>query len=557
MKQKVLHYEEKRGKKMVNYNKYFRWLRCLLIICSVTALLSACVPMNVKTNGNAQSDDEISMEETMPENKEADEQIIQEAFNGLDLDVLFALSKEQLLSCPNATVFENHNSIGKENKVTDIEVLDIPVWFRFDDENTPFALEIYGNKIEVLGILLGIHDFEEIQKILGEKQIISVEYGNEGLMKYVLHYTVGEYTYAFSSVWGDGEGIEVLIFKEGSLPLADTGMGLQVFAKEVPEKVIEKVNSGLNLNDRTKELVKGYSILDFAVGDLNGDGIDEVALVIQQDVCRFSNGSRRIYILEKGKNNSYSITHINNRLLLGAEEGGILGDPYSYIRVNDKLLQINEYGGSALRWSNLYSFGLKEEDLILKNVEYGSWYNGTGGGISQIYDFSVKMYTLTTNNYAEELAQYSGMKLLEIPIEEKRFLFDDITGNDLSSVWFSLPVPDLDYFSYGKKSESYMGLTKNAQYILDNVKEKHFPDMKKVLLPWTPETKTNFNAIIGYELPDYYYKDENGILYYYKLENAEGGDFIHVVYYCSDIESMKHYYKTMDSTGEEYTEDLP
>ncbi|NHN32866.1 hypothetical protein G9U52_23910 [Paenibacillus sp. S3N08] len=93
-------------------------------------------------------------------------------------------------------------------------------------------------------------------------------------------------------------------------------------------------------------------------GDMNFDDIEDVALVVEQNEADFELTPARALVIGYGTGyGNYELAAFNDNIVLRADEGGILGDPYNGIYFDDQgILTVSEYGGSNWRWSNNYRF---------------------------------------------------------------------------------------------------------------------------------------------------------------------------------------------------------
>lgn len=119
----------------------------------------------------------------------------------------------------------------------------------------------------------------------------------------------------------------------------------------------------------TAFIPKGYELLDYETGDLNGDGRSDVVLVLKHvnedsmDMDEPDN-ARPLMLLTRQANNKLTLAARNDELVMCKQCGGIFGDPYEGLTVGKNMLTINFYGGSAWRWSVEYQF---KYDAVAKN----------------------------------------------------------------------------------------------------------------------------------------------------------------------------------------------
>lgn len=114
---------------------------------------------------------------------------------------------------------------------------------------------------------------------------------------------------------------------------------------------------------------KGFELLDYETGDLNGDGRSDVVLVLKNvnedslDMDDAAN-NRPLLLLTRQADNKLKLAARNDEVIMCKQCGGVFGDPYEGITVGKNMLTINFYGGSAWRWGVEYKF---KYDAAAKN----------------------------------------------------------------------------------------------------------------------------------------------------------------------------------------------
>ncbi len=88
---------------------------------------------------------------------------------------------------------------------------------------------------------------------------------------------------------------------------------------------------------------------------------------------------------------------------------------------------------------------------------------------------------------------------------------------------------------------------------IDKIRQRYYPDMKKIDLPCEQEIRDNYSTLLGYEVPSYYYKSEEGTLEYESIDFHFGYErWEHRVEFVpnseNDIDSLSYY--IWDDTGE-------
>lgn len=113
-----------------------------------------------------------------------------------------------------------------------------------------------------------------------------------------------------------------------------------------------------------------------AKGDLNKDGISDLAMVIEKNAVKGEASPRSLLIAFGGKNNTYTLSIIAKNVILQADEGGIWGDPFDSLTIDRGSVLVSDYGGSNWRWYNKYRFRYQDHDWFLIGSTQGSYFTG-------------------------------------------------------------------------------------------------------------------------------------------------------------------------------------
>lgn len=111
-----------------------------------------------------------------------------------------------------------------------------------------------------------------------------------------------------------------------------------------------------------QHIPENYAILKSAQGDLNQDGIIDVALVLYQlgedTIVPIGRDyvPRPLLLFLKNEKGTYSLVAQNDRVVYCCNCGGIFGDPFYEIDIVDGLFTIYHYGGSSWRWTRDITF---------------------------------------------------------------------------------------------------------------------------------------------------------------------------------------------------------
>ena len=310
------------------------------------------------------------------------------------------------------------------------------------------------------------------------------------------------------------------------------------------------------------ELGEGDTVMDWATGDLNGDGIEDWAVVVEgsgeeKPEGHLAAGPRKLVILLGDGAGGFQSGQTNDHFIRRADQGGVFGDPYEGIGIEDGEFQYRAYGGSSWRWWEIYHFSWQGDGLLLKTAEYINYtcVSEELGGYQDRYDFSTGEYT--RHVWCGAGGEMDGKLLWGEPISVTAPRLEDLPNvEETAEPWVELPplpgLPDI-YAAV----PLYTPAQQSPEAMLDKAKETYHPEMYRVDIPWTEETRANYSAAVGYPVPSYYYTDGKAILYYYKLE-VQGEDwrpYQHSIWYEGKdySEDWRDYevYRYWDETGEE------
>lgn len=144
-----------------------------------------------------------------------------------------------------------------------------------------------------------------------------------------------------------------------------------------------------------KFLPSKYVVIDTAVSDFNNDKINDIVLVAEDTADLSKN--RAIIILNNIKHPTFSDRSYN--AVLCKECGGTFGDPYEEVQLKKNILKINDYGGSAWRWGNQYTFRFQNERWELIGVQSLSYWtmadcDEVGSGAFNLTDVNFSTRTM-------------------------------------------------------------------------------------------------------------------------------------------------------------------
>jgi hypothetical protein len=132
----------------------------------------------------------------------------------------------------------------------------------------------------------------------------------------------------------------------------------------------------------TSLLPEGWHVLEEesaaqAEGDLNQDGIPDLAIVVEKTIHSEQAAPRMLLIALGNKDQTYSVSLKSEHAILRADEGGVWGDPFDSVTIDRGSVLLHFYGGSNHRWFSTYRFRFQDQDWYLIGATLGSYFTGT------------------------------------------------------------------------------------------------------------------------------------------------------------------------------------
>lgn len=129
---------------------------------------------------------------------------------------------------------------------------------------------------------------------------------------------------------------------------------------------VKKTDDRIDPAGIPKELIdsipSGYSILDTLSGDLNKDSYRDMLVVLKKNgedsLSEYPDApAKRPLLIFTGKeDNSFQWQDRNDQVVLCADAGGMMGDPYMGLVIKNGFFSIEHYGGSRTRWTQTITF---------------------------------------------------------------------------------------------------------------------------------------------------------------------------------------------------------
>ena len=108
-----------------------------------------------------------------------------------------------------------------------------------------------------------------------------------------------------------------------------------------------------------------YSVLDSVSGDLDKDSIAELVVAYNKGSENEIDGMPRILIIYKLKNNKWTEWKKSDQALYGSKDGGMMGDPFGEIKIENGILLISQDGGSSWKWGFTDKYRFQDGEFYL------------------------------------------------------------------------------------------------------------------------------------------------------------------------------------------------
>ncbi len=300
---------------------------------------------------------------------------------------------------------------------------------------------------------------------------------------------------------------------------------------------------------------EGITAEDVVWGDLNGDGLEDMAVTgssasdgeeTESDDFQEYNDRRYIYVLLGNGEDSYLPQQPIETL--SADAGGVYGDPYQGISISGGQLVVETYGGSNWRWGyrNIYGCeGGRMEQKMQMGLQHYVYLDGYDWQVEDYETEEWKKYVIagTLEGKMEkclilESIEEADQASLTEKQEETLRQMEREKGIDLPEIDFYACVPELQMTGqeFGYIIHGVLSATeKKASWALKKAAEELLADA--AALPVTAytseEIKANYEALAGVELPEEFYigwaEGEPVILSYIGLFADQDGKYVHVI----------------------------
>jgi hypothetical protein len=129
-------------------------------------------------------------------------------------------------------------------------------------------------------------------------------------------------------------------------------------------------------------VLEGHRVLDYAAGDLDGDGRPDAVLVLEApgEASGEDEGGppRPMLLLVRRADGRLEVAKRNDRVVLCGRCGGMMGDPYQGVRIERGHFRVSHYGGSSWRWGLVreFAYDAARRDWMLERTEDEQFHAG-------------------------------------------------------------------------------------------------------------------------------------------------------------------------------------
>lgn len=127
---------------------------------------------------------------------------------------------------------------------------------------------------------------------------------------------------------------------------------------------------------------EGYVLFDTATGDLDKDGIAELAVAYntrKKTDDEFEDIPRALIIYKK-QQGQWQRWQQSQQALYGSRGGGMMGDPFEDMEITRGLLMITQSGGSTWKWGHTDTYRYQDSDFYLIG------YNSNAGKLCEYWE---------------------------------------------------------------------------------------------------------------------------------------------------------------------------
>ena len=115
-------------------------------------------------------------------------------------------------------------------------------------------------------------------------------------------------------------------------------------------------------------VAKDEAVLAAESADLNGDGLRDVVFIVEPLALNYNDDQadedtgRTLKIAIRSADGSLKVVKESSNAVYCRSCGGAFGDPFAGLSASNKTFSVHHYGGSSLRWSDMFTFNYSKRD---------------------------------------------------------------------------------------------------------------------------------------------------------------------------------------------------
>lgn len=309
-----------------------------------------------------------------------------------------------------------------------------------------------------------------------------------------------------------------------------------------------KIKKQLSLQNTYEDVEELYdkvesldNFVDICQGDIGNDKTNDVVVICERidqtppEDYVFWDEQRIICVYTETEKGQYVLKYTNGHLISEEGSGGMVGDPHQGMEIKNGVLKVRELKGSSEKWGRETYWGYVDGEFVLCKYIRFDYHAHTGNGEEAVYDFTtgnVEKYALAS----EPLLVYKGT------FKHDKVKFGDKFRMDNIEISPKEYLPSINiagiYDYYGKNEDvAYIrnsSINRGAIEALDAVKERDYPEMKKVQMDFDEEIYKNIEYLRSYEIPRYYYESDDGDVLYFASVIVEDGKLVYNMQHSTD-----------------------
>lgn len=295
-----------------------------------------------------------------------------------------------------------------------------------------------------------------------------------------------------------------------------------------------------------------FECIDFVWGDLNDDGRQDVAFVVDSSAFdvyeeEFLPDDRRLFILLQQKDGSWKeqkdVPQLPNR-----NSGGMRGDPYYGAFMEAGCLFLKTGGGSSSGFVETEIYEYRNGNLcLIKRISVDDYSHAKG------YDVHVEH--VQSDTWISYVIAMDGYRMIRVDLADSE--------HPQHKAFPNISLFEKSYYVYRDKIATQTMPFAALDHVCATVAEDAVMagDAAKEELPYTDWQKEGYELLTGVTVPEYYYvltgtkkssdaggSDWEGDYMYYDGLTVEDGVLYHVI--CLEQESGKRVFLLDDATGE-------